>query len=518
MNWFGNSILVTPMARRVLDIFLSSTSEDLRDHRSTVSDALARLGQFVVRMETFGAKPNKPLAACREEVAQSDALIVVVGHRYGWIPSKADGGDGKRSITWWEVQWALDAKKPVYAFMIDPKVAWSGAREQDRLIASTTEQETLEVWRAVRGLHEFRTFLENRTTRALFGTPDHLALLAATSLFPWLLENAAPMRPSTPADLAVSPGIPPDAAPAARSRQLHEQMYWQEQVHVLSARELITPPAPLRVAIVAGRPRTEHPALSNVSITAVAMEGGAAANQADDYTTGLSALIAASGGGGFWGVAPGTELLAISVLDEELLTHQGTIANAIDRAILGGARVICLPLGATDRSEILADAIQDANEAGVTVVATAGNNGADTHVYPAALESVIAVGAVNRKSEPTPWTSFGPWVDVAAPGEDLSLPAGADGYAISNGTSWACAIVAGTVALLLQINPKLRPVEIKKLLIETAHPGRGGKAGINVVDAYLAAYRAGRPSVGPSSPSDLPPATAAPRRRKTPKR
>lgn len=107
--------------------------------------------------------------------------------------------------------------------MVDPKVAWSGAREQDRLMEITTEQETLEVWRDVRGLQEFRTFLENGTIRALFGTPDNLALLAATSLFPRLLENASPIRPSTTDDLPASLGIPPDAAAGARSRQLQEQ-------------------------------------------------------------------------------------------------------------------------------------------------------------------------------------------------------------------------------------------------------------------------------------------------------
>jgi len=80
---------------------------------------VARMRQVVIRMETFGAKPSAPLPACRAEVEQCDALIVIVGHRYGWVPSKSDGGDGVKSITWWEVQWALDAKKPVYAFLID---------------------------------------------------------------------------------------------------------------------------------------------------------------------------------------------------------------------------------------------------------------------------------------------------------------------------------------------------------------------------------------------------------------
>jgi len=58
-------------------------------------------------------------------VRKCDALIVIVGHRYGWVPTKKDGGDGVKSITWWEVKWALDAGKPVYAFLVDPKATWT---------------------------------------------------------------------------------------------------------------------------------------------------------------------------------------------------------------------------------------------------------------------------------------------------------------------------------------------------------------------------------------------------------
>jgi hypothetical protein len=170
------------MPRHVLDIFLSSTSEDLQEYRATVTDVLSRLGQFVVRMETFGAKPNKPWRTCRNEVGRADALIVLVGHRYGWIPSKREGGDGQRSITWWEVQWALDQGKPVYAFLIDPRELWRGSREQDRLIATTSESETLRIGRAVRGLQSFRAFLGTHATRELFRTADQLGSLVAKPL------------------------------------------------------------------------------------------------------------------------------------------------------------------------------------------------------------------------------------------------------------------------------------------------------------------------------------------------
>ncbi|AMY09081.1 Thermophilic serine proteinase precursor [Luteitalea pratensis] len=495
------------MARHVLDIFLSSTSEDLKDYRRTVADTLGRLGQFVVRMETFGAKPNKPLPECRQEVARSDALIVIVGHRYGWVPTKKDGGDGRRSITWWEVQWALDTNKPVYAFLIDPTTPWTGAREQDRLVRAGSEAETLGVWRDVRSLADFRKFLENSTTRDVFTTPDQLGLVVATSLFPWLLEHASPVRPVAPGDLTAASVVPSDRPrPAARGRdgvagrvnQRHQQLYWLEQLHVGSARELIADPKPVRVAIIAGRPRESHAALTSVSITSVATDGRASANTPDDYTTVLSALIAGAGDD-FEGVAPGAELLTISVLDENYTSTNASIASAIDRAVLGGARVLCLSLGSAKESQVITNAITDAVEAGLIVVAAAGNQGSETRIYPAALESVLAVGAVGIDGEPTQWTSHGDWVDIMAPG-DVLVPSGADGYAQMQGTSWACAIVSGVVALLLQVDPTLKPAAIRKLLTDTAHATRSDKAGARVVDAY----RAVRGALQPASQADRP--------------
>ena len=110
---------------------------------------------------------------------------------------------------------------------------------------------------------------------------------------------------------------------------------------------------------------------------------------------------------------------------------------------------------------------------------------------------VIAVGAVNMDGSLMPWTSYGSWVAVMAPGVDLPLPAGETGPAPSiSGTSWSCAIVSGIVALLLQVDPELTPRAAlsKRLLIESAHPSKSGKAGVRIVDAYLAA--AARPAPG----------------------
>jgi hypothetical protein len=178
------------MPRTVFSLFLSSTSEDLAPCRAKVREMIERMRQTTIAMETFGAKPKKPLQTCREEVQKCDALIVIVGHRYGWIPTREDGGDGRRSITWWEVQWALDGGKPVYAFLLDPRASWTAGREQDRLITAHTTDEFVKIGRAVELLQEFREFLDEKVTRDLFTSPEDLGGKVATSVHEWLLEQA----------------------------------------------------------------------------------------------------------------------------------------------------------------------------------------------------------------------------------------------------------------------------------------------------------------------------------------
>jgi hypothetical protein len=138
-----------------LRIFMSSTFEDLAEHRRVVHGALERMLFSTSRMEIFGARPNAPLAECRRLAAEADAVVVMVAHRYGWVPTPDEGGDGKRSVTWHEVEAAEGAGKPIFAFLVDDKAAWTGAKEQDRLLAATTPEDMLAIGSAVRELGNF---------------------------------------------------------------------------------------------------------------------------------------------------------------------------------------------------------------------------------------------------------------------------------------------------------------------------------------------------------------------------
>ena len=105
-------------------IFLSSTSHDLHEHRRRVDAAIARLQQQSVRMETFGAEPRTPLETCLERVADADALVVIVAHRYGWVPEDQEHNSEGKSITWLECEEATANGKHILAFVVDDSADW----------------------------------------------------------------------------------------------------------------------------------------------------------------------------------------------------------------------------------------------------------------------------------------------------------------------------------------------------------------------------------------------------------
>lgn len=139
----------------------------------------------------------------------------------------------------------------------------------------------------------------------------------------------------------------------------------------------------------------------------------------------------------------------------------GSFYYAVDM----GANVINFSAGASPTDE-LALAVQYAWDNGVTFVAAAGNFGNSTPRHPAAYPTVIGVSNTTEDDILSMTSSFGEWVDVAAPGaEVLSTTSQARGwYELVSGTSFAAPHVSGLAALLYSVDLTLTPAEVRGLI------------------------------------------------------
>jgi hypothetical protein len=68
-------------------VFISSTSDDLKEFRKAADRAASRGGFHQVMMEDFPAAGHAPLDVCRAKVSEADVLVAIVAHRYGCVPA-----------------------------------------------------------------------------------------------------------------------------------------------------------------------------------------------------------------------------------------------------------------------------------------------------------------------------------------------------------------------------------------------------------------------------------------------
>ncbi|MFD1424617.1 S8 family peptidase [Laceyella tengchongensis] len=151
---------------------------------------------------------------------------------------------------------------------------------------------------------------------------------------------------------------------------------------------------------------------------------------------------------GIAGTAPKASILAVRVLDNSGSGTWTAVANGITYAADQGADVISLSLGGTVGNSGLQQAVNYAWNKGSVVVAAAGNAGTTAPHYPAYYSNAIAVASTDQNDNKSSFSTYGSWVDVAAPGSSIYATYPTSTYASLSGTSMATPHVAGVAGLL----------------------------------------------------------------------
>ncbi|PKM69673.1 MAG: peptidase S8/S53 subtilisin kexin sedolisin [Firmicutes bacterium HGW-Firmicutes-19] len=213
------------------------------------------------------------------------------------------------------------------------------------------------------------------------------------------------------------------------------------------------------------------------------------------HGTHVAGTIAALDNGlGVIGVAPDVSLYAIKVLNSSGSGYLSDIIEGIDFAINEQLDIINMSLGTSTDSPALHTAVDAAYNAGILVVASAGNSGKritsmDNVGYPAKYESAIAVAATDINNDRATFSSTGPAVEVAAPGVSVRSTYLNNGYASMSGTSMAAPHVSGHLALLIQAFPDKTHTEIRGLLqfyvLDLGTAGRDWAYGYGLIQSFL---------------------------------
>jgi subtilisin family serine protease len=241
------------------------------------------------------------------------------------------------------------------------------------------------------------------------------------------------------------------------------------------------------------------------------------------HGTWMASLVVGHGHGpgdsdGIVGAAPGARVLSIRVITdagdpnyaayqaEPAAKGQSELAEAITYAVNHGAGVISMSLGYSTQSLTVRKALQDAYDHNVVVVASAGNSGDSAgaagtghapYSYPANYPGVLGVAAVNQFGQVADFSTENLSVQVAAPGNNVPAQGNDGQYWYVSGTSPACALTAGVVALIKSEYPGLTDTQVISAITSTTTLStrpRGGwdqQIGFGVVNAANALAAAG---------------------------
>lgn len=332
------------------------------------------------------------------------------------------------------------------------------------------------------------------------------------------------------------------AAPAgAVDEGIGKEAWWFKALKIVEAHKISTGKG-VKIAVIDGPIAPNVPELKGQDVTGVKNFCGGkptATGGAASHGTGMVVKIVGNGRGtgpggvGVAGIAPDATVLTYAngdAVDGAEITCGSSDANeafakALDAAVAAGARIVTTSSGSNSVNGELILAVQRAQQAGVVVVAAAGNASTfPSVIYPAAYVGVVAVAGVDRNAKP--WSGNVPRgrekFVIAAPAKNVPTGGFFDGKwsstAEATGTSESAPLVAGGLALVAAKYPKVTGNQLIQHLIRNPGGREFGLSadlgyGIMSVTKMLASDPTKWPDVNPllavdSAPAPSPETTA----------
>ena len=193
-------------------------------------------------------------------------------------------------------------------------------------------------------------------------------------------------------------------------------------------------------------------------------------NDGNGHGTHVAGTIAAyDNNEGVVGVYPGVNMHIVKIFnDNGQWTYASDLIDAISQCQDAGSNVVNMSLGGGSASTTERNAMQSFTDAGMLLVAAAGNDGNSAKSYPASYDAVMSVAAVDSNENRASYSQYNDQVEIAAPGSAVQSTYPTNTYAALSGTSMATPHVAGGAALVWSYFPQCTNNEIRSALNATA--------------------------------------------------
>ena len=311
----------------------------------------------------------------------------------------------------------------------------------------------------------------------------------------------------------VEPNLIRRATKVPNDPQTATQRQYLDGLGIQTAWDVAKPGAEVVVAVLDTGVDLDHPDLRANLVAGYNAINPAVSPQDDNgHGTLVAGIIGAATNNatGVAGVAWNARIMPVKVLDADGSGTDADIAEGIIWAASHGADVINLSLGGPGGSAAIDDAVLNAlglnwegsyvgpNDS--VIVAAAGNEASSGIHYPAAAPGVIAVSGTDHGGQFAWFSNHGAWIDIAAPGIDITstrlAPGPAAAYGSETGTSFSSPIVAGVAALVRERHPSWRWDRVQWEVIRTA--ADRGPAGHDDAYGFGLVNAAAALSVGPA--------------------